>query len=160
MFTTLNVSDKREAGSLLGVRICAILVSLWALLSAVFCILFVIVTFLDFADQSYKSGTRALFIALCTAALTYLSLRTCIGLFRGSRLGQLGGIAWGVLLLFFCWGLVHHARGPINPKAPDAQELDGPMFLLSSANAIWLVGYLSRRRVSAKFLGLGRVESS
>lgn len=153
MFTTLNVSNKRGAGSLPGVRVCAILVGLWALLSAVFCILSVIVTSLAFAGRSYKSGTRALFIALCTAALTYLLLRICIGLFRGSRLGQLGGIAWGVLLLFFCWGLVHDARGPINPKAPDAQELDGPMFLVSATNALWLVGYLSRRRVSAKFLG-------
>jgi hypothetical protein len=152
MFNAINDHARNDAGSLWGVRICAILVGFGALAAAIGCVLLIMLTFVTFTQRALVDGMKSFLMLLCCIALTYALLRTCVGLFNGSRFGQLGGILWGIVLLLFCWMLVHDARGPRNPKAPDAQELNGPMFLLSAPTALWLIGYLSLRRVSAKFL--------
>ena len=103
------------------------------------------------SQHAFASQMKLFLLLLCFIALTYALLRICVGLLQGLRFAQLGGIGWGVLLLLFCWLLVHDARGPYNPKAPDAQELDGPMFLLTAPTALWLIDYLSTKRVSARF---------
>ena len=153
MFRSSDGPDSTHAGDLWGVRISALLIGLGAILTALVSVLILIVMFLDIKQHHVASFVKPLLLLLCFAALTYVLIRICTGLVAGYRFAQLGGIAWGVLLLMFCWMLVHDARGPYNPKAPDAQELDGPMFLLSAPTALWLIGYLSTKRVSAKFLG-------
>jgi hypothetical protein len=152
MFSAINDHDRNDAGSLWGVRICAILVGFGALAAAIGCVLLLMLTFVTLTQRALADGMKSLLMLLCCIALTYALLRICVGLFNGSRFGQLGGILWGIVLLLFCWMLVHDARGPYNPKAPDAQELNGPIFLLSAPTSLWLIGYLSTRRVSAKFL--------
>jgi hypothetical protein len=153
MFSSITNPGCNDAGSLWGVRICAILVGFGALASAMGCVLLIMLTFVTLTQGALADSIKFLLLLLCCVALTYALLRICVGLFNGSRFAQLGGITWGIMLLLFCWMLVHDARGPYNPKAPDAQELDGPMFLLSAPTALWLIGYLSTRRVSTKFRG-------
>lgn len=152
MDRSINNSSRSDAGTLWGVRVCGFLVGCGAMLAAMCCVLFGATTFLNIKQPSSGGVLRPLIIFLCSLTLTYALLRICAGLFRGFRFAQLGGIAFGVFLLFFCWALVHDARGPSNPKAPDAQELDGPMLLIAAPTALWLISYLSTKRVSAKFL--------
>lgn len=154
MVEVIVPSDGDNAGKLWGVRICAVLVSLGAIASVVCCVLAGMAVFFQASQHARANSVKSFFVLVCFISLTYALLRISTGLLQGRRFAQLGGIAWGVLLLLFCWMLVHDARGPYNPKAPDAQELDGPMFLLMAPTALWLIGYLCRKRVSAKFLNL------
>lgn len=140
-----SVDRRHEAADLWGVRVCVILVGLSALGSALCSVLVVIVTCLTLVQHSHVGWLRLCLLLLCCGALTYLLLRISVGLFQGLRLAQIGGIAWGVALLLFCWMLVHDARGPVDPKAPDAQELNGLMFIIAAPSGLWMIGYLSLR---------------
>jgi hypothetical protein len=148
MFQT---GSSTEASDLWGVRASAVIIALCGVFSVLATILLAITAVFTVRQRDFRAILMLALFTLASAAVSYGLIVLTAALHNGTPWARAGAVVWGIFLLLFCWLAVSDARGPYNPKAPDAQELDGPAVILVAPLGLWLCGYMTLPHVRRRF---------